>query len=220
MRRILIIVEGDTEEAFVNTMLQPYFIHKGITVNCFKIKHSKGGLTKYAHFQKDIINTVYENNVLITSLIDFYALPADFPRYDEASAIVNKQDRLLFLENAIKEDIEDVQDASFPHLFPYIQLHEFEALIFSAVTGIEALFDDDEANFPQIKAIIDGHNSPEDINNSPQTAPSKRLLNVIDGYNKIVDGVLILDEIGLPVIIDKCPRFSWWLDELERRASL
>ncbi|WP_203296435.1 DUF4276 family protein [Luteirhabdus pelagi] len=220
MRRIVIIVEGDTEEAFVNTMLQPYFIHKGIVVTCFKIKHTKGGLTKYAHFKKDIIKTVYEKNVVISSLIDFYALPKDFPRYDEATAIVNKSDRLLFLENAIREDIEQTKGASFAHLFPYIQLHEFEALVFSSITGIQALFEEDEANMTQIRTVINSHNSPEDINDSPATAPSKRLLNLISGYNKIVDGVLILNEIGLPTIIEKCPRFRWWLNELERRASL
>lgn len=220
MRRIVIIVEGDTEEAFVNTMLQPYFINRNIVVSCFKIKHTKGGLTKYAHFKKDIIKIVYETNAVITSLIDFYALPNDFPKYAEATPIVNKTDRLQFLENAIKENIEQTQGKAFPHLFPYIQLHEFEALVFSSIVGIQALFEEDEADITQLKAVINGHDSPEDINDSPATAPSKRLLNLISGYNKIVDGVLILDEIGLPEIIEKCPRFSWWLNELERRASL
>ena len=74
MKRLLIIVEGDTEKEFVNNILAPHLFSKGIgNVQCFKIKHSKGGLSKYEHLKKDIINSLYEDNVIVTTLIDFYA---------------------------------------------------------------------------------------------------------------------------------------------------
>jgi hypothetical protein len=91
MKRLIIVVEGDTEKEFIDKVLSPYLFTKGlVSVNCFKIKHTKGGLTKYQHLKTDLINCVYESNVLVTTLVDFYALPKDFPKYDDAKKIVNK----------------------------------------------------------------------------------------------------------------------------------
>lgn len=111
-----------------------------LSVDCFKIKHSKGGLSKYQHLKIDLINCVYENNALVSTLIDYYALPKDFPKYEEAKTIVNKADRLAFLEKAIIEDIEIDKNKKFPNLLPYIQLHEFEALVFSSIDAIRSLY--------------------------------------------------------------------------------
>ena len=136
MKRLIIIVEGDTEEEFVNSILRPYFYSKGFyQIDCFKIKHSKGGMSKYRHLKKDILNIIYENNVVVSTLIDFYALPTDFPKFEDSKQIQNKSDRITFLENAIKKEVEESQNANFPNLIPYIQQHEFEALIFSSIKG-------------------------------------------------------------------------------------
>ena len=107
MKRLIIIVEGDTEEEFVNSILRPYFYSKGFyQIDCFKIKHSKGGMSKYRHLKKDILNIIYENNVVVSTLIDFYALPTDFPKFEDSKQIQNKSDRITFLENAIKKEVE------------------------------------------------------------------------------------------------------------------
>ncbi len=216
MKRLIIIVEGDTEEEFVNSILRPYFYSKGFyQIDCFKIKHSKGGMSKYRHLKKDILNIIYENNVVVSTLIDFYALPTDFPKFEDSKQIQNKSNRITFLENAIKEEVEESQNANFPNLIPYIQQHEFEALIFSSIKGIEELFEKSEANFNEIENIIQAYPNPEDINDNPNTAPSKRLIQNIKGYNKVIDGVSIIDEIGLPEILNKCPRFRNWIEILE-----
>ena len=196
MKRLIIIVEGDTEEEFVNSILRPYFYSKGFyQIDCFKIKHSKGGMSKYRHLKKDILNIIYENNVVVSTLIDFYALPTDFPKFEDSKQIQNKSDRITFLENAIQ--------------------HEFEALIFSSIKGIEELFEKSEANFKEIEKIIQAYPNPEDINDNPNTAPSKRLIQNIKGYNKVIDGVSIIEEIGLPEILNKCSRFRNWIEILE-----
>lgn len=220
MKRVIIVVEGDTEKEFVDKVLGPYLYSKGLSsVNCFKIKHTKGGLTKYQHLKTDLINCVYENNVLVTTLIDFYALPKDFPKYEDAGKIVNRADRLIFLENAILKDLESEKGKDFPNLFPYIQLHEFEALVFSSMSGISSLFEANEANFDEIQKIIDSHPNPENINDSPETAPSKRLLRLIKGYNKVINGIMIIEEIGIENILKKCPRFRTWVETLIEKAK-
>lgn len=127
---------------------------------------------------------------------------------------VNKSERLDFLEASIKEEIESSQNSTFTNLIPYIQLHEYEALIFSSLAGIEALFETSEVNMVELESIIKNFPNPEDINNNPNTAPSKRLLKNIEGYSKVVDGVLIIDEIGIETVIAKCPRFRNWLETI------
>lgn len=188
MKRLIIVVEGDTEKEFIDTVLSPYLYTKGLlSVSCFKIKHTKGGLTKYQHLKTDLINCVYESNVLVTTLIDFYALPKDFPKYEEAKTIVDRADRLAFLEKAIIEDLKTEKEKEFLNLLPYIQLHEFEALVFSSIDAIKSLYSNEDAKFNELERIISEYPNPEDINDSPQTAPSKRLKNdqLIIGYKVV-----------------------------------
>lgn len=222
MKRLLIVVEGDTEKEFIDKVLSPYLYAKGLQrVDCFKIKHTKGGLTKYQHLKTDLINCVYENNVLVSTLIDFYALPKDFPKYEDAKNIVNKSERLSFLEKAIIEDVETEKGTSFPNLLPYIQLHEFEALVFSSLDAIRALYSEYDAKFNEIEQVMTTHPNPEDINDSPQTAPSKRLKNnqLIRGYNKVNDGIMIIEEAGIDVVLTKCPRFCKWVETLIEKVK-
>lgn len=222
MKRLLIVVEGDTEIEFVNNVLRPYLYTKGvISVDSFKIKHTKGGLTKYRHLKTDLINSVYESNVVVSSLVDYYALPKDFPKYNEAQNIPDKSERLTFLEQAIKEDIETEKNRRFPNLLPYIQLHEFEALVFSSLDAIRTLYSDEEAEFEKIEQVVAAYPNPEEINDSPETAPSKRLKDgqLIKGYHKIIDGILIIEETGIETLLRKCPRFNAWVQQLVLNAQ-
>ena len=215
MKRLVIIVEGESEEEFVNRILRPYFnAHAIFNVESFKIKHSKGGLTNYKHLKKDILNTIYESGAIVTTLIDFYALPKDFPKYTESQKIANKPERLDFLEQAILDDLESTQAKTFSNLLPYIQLHEFEAFVFCSPQGVSALFERNEADFVGLEKIVKAFPNPEDINDDPNTAPSKRLLKLIPGYSKVIDGILIIDEIGIEKVIESCPRFRNWLERL------
>lgn len=222
MKRLIIVVEGDTEKEFIDKVLSPYLYSKGFqSVNCFKIKHTKGGLTNYQHLKTDLINCIYENNILVSTLIDFYALPKDFPKYEDSKTIVNKEDRLTFLEKAIVEDLETEKGQYFPNLLPYIQLHEFEALVFSSIEAIKSLYSIEDAKFNELEKIIAAYPNPEDINDSPQTAPLKRLKNdqLIKGYNKINDGIMIIEEAGIETVLRKCPRFNNWVQTLIEKAN-
>ena len=217
MKRLVIVVEGDSEKEFVDRLLRPYLFKKGVlSVTCFKIKHTKGGLTRYQHLKTDLINCIFETDIIITTLIDYYALPKDFPKYDESKSIVVKAERLDFLEQAIVDDIQLDKNRKFNNLIPYIQLHEFEALVFSSLKAIKELYSDQDAKYDEIEFIIQNHPNPEDINNSPETAPSKRLLNnqLIRGYNKVNDGIMIIEEAGLEIILEKCTRFNAWVSKL------
>lgn len=218
MRRVVFIVEGETEEAFVNTILRPYFQGCGIfnPVQCFKIKHTRGGMHKYSYVRNDVLNTIYEHNVIVTTMFDLYALPHSFPGYEESQTIVDHLKRVEFLETKMKEDLELKQNRQFNNYIPYIQLHEFEALVFSSANGFEALFEDSEMNYKGIREVIDTFPNPEDINDSPETAPSKRMQKLIQGYNKVTFGVSLIEYTGIDVILSKCPHFRKWIGRLKQ----
>jgi uncharacterized protein DUF4276 len=64
-------------------------------------------------------------DVFFTTMIDLYAIHAEFPKLVEAERLRRTPEkRVEFLEQAFAEDIGD-------HRFvPYIQLHEYEVLPF------------------------------------------------------------------------------------------
>jgi hypothetical protein len=128
---------------------------------------------------------------------------------------------LAFLEKAIIEDLETEKGKEFSNLLPYIQLHEFEALVFSSLGAIKSLYSNEDAKFNEFEQIIATYPNPEDINDSPQTAPSKRLKNdeLIRGYNKVNDGIMIIEEAGIDTILQKCSRFKSWVETLIKKAE-
>lgn len=215
MKRLVFIVEGETEEAFVNTIIRRYFQDCGLynPIQCFKIKHTQGGMRKYSYVRNDVLNTIYENDVIVTTMFDFYALPHSFPGYDEAKSIVNHQERVIFLEEKMKEDIES-KNSYLNNYIPYIQLHEFEALVFSSPNGFEALFEENEMDYKGIREVIDNFPNPEAINDSPETAPSKRMQKLIKGYNKVTYGISLIEYTGIEIILCKCLHFKDWIEKL------
>lgn len=216
MKRLVIIVEGDAEESFINNVLSPYFNSIGIYnyIQCYKIKHSNGGLSKYSHLKKDIVNTLYENDVVVSTLVDFYRIPSDFPGYNESLSYDKHSDQVNYLESKIKEDIELTQNRVFENLVPYIQLHEFETFIFSDIMGVDALFDQSEYDRREFINITRQYENPEDINNGVNTAPSVRLKKIIKGYDKVLFGIEIIQNLGVDLILEKCPRFNSWIQNL------
>jgi hypothetical protein len=101
---------------------------------------------------------------------------------------------------------------------PFIQMYEFEGLLFSDPEKM-ALGMDREDLIGSFQQIADNFESPEHINNSPQTAPSKRILNLIRGYEKPLMGALAALEVGLDSMRDNCELFDQWLSNIEAIAG-
>ncbi len=214
MIRIIIIGEGPTEQTFCNDVLQPLFNTQDKFIETPKIKKSQGGIVPWTYLKKQIELHLKDSSVYVTTLIDYYGIYSHhkFPGWEEAQKIVNKNERIAFVEKAMLEDIEDSVRNRF---IPYIQLHEFEGLLFSDISVIEDNFDDNEFNdHNYLLETISTFDNPEDINDGINTAPSKRLKRIIKDYSKIVYGSLIAQEIGLDKIRDKCPRFNDWIETL------
>lgn len=215
MKRIIIICEGDTEQEFCQDVLAPHFARFNMTIDSPSIKKSHGGIVPWNSLKTQIIHHLGEDNSIVTLLIDYYGIKEQFqfPGWEDSFKIENKQDRIHFLLKKMKMDIPDDLRYRF---YPYIQLHEFEGLLFSDISAFKDSFEEDEANFKEIESTILQFDSPEDINSSPKTAPSKRLIMAIPGYDKVVYGSCLAEKIGLDTIRSKCPLFNEWLTSLEK----
>jgi hypothetical protein len=210
MKRLIIIVEGQTEEEFVNQVLAPYFNSKSIlSVVPIKIatsSTSKGGFVNYQHLKNDILKRIRETDVIISTFVDYFRIPTSIPNYAVCHRLGNVNDRIACLERAIATDI------NFPNFIPYIQKHEFEALLFSSSVGFENLYDDDVIS--ETASVIAEYENPEDINSRPEFAPSKRLISIMGSYEKVFEGNMIALEVGINTILEKCPRFRNWIEKL------
>lgn len=208
MKRLVFIVEGDTEIILVQNLIVPYLYSLGFnntmhrqTIITNRKQHKKGGVGSYGKFRNEVNRTLSQGNVIVTTMIDFFKLPTDFPNFTSNSHQIRQ------IEEAIHQDFDNN-----PNFIPYIQRHELEALMFSERSGFELVIDD-EKKMEDIDEILQKYPNPEDINNHPDTAPSKRLEKIF-GYEKTSDGSLIFEMIGFGNILQKCPRFSEWINSI------
>lgn len=152
-----------------------------------------------------------------TTMIDFYGLPSNFPGLASLPSTLAASDRVAALEASLQADISTrLSGLSVARRFiPYIQLHEFEALLLSDPQAFLEAFPNNTQAIQQLTAIRQKFPNPEDINDSPLTAPSKRILAIVPDYQKPVAGVLIARRIGFDSIRAACPRFNSWITLLQ-----
>lgn len=215
MKRLIIVCEGQTEQAFCINVLSSYFLSKGVLVETPTIKHSHGGIVPWETLKRQLIEHLYEGDAFVTLLIDFYRIKDSyqFPGWETAKTIVNSSEKMIFLFRSMLEDFDEELRERF---IPYMQMHEFESLLFSDISAFKIIFSSDECDFNEIKTVVEEFETPEDINNGPETAPSSRLMKAIKGYNKVLYGSLLAEEISLTTIRRKCPLFNNWIERLEQ----
>ncbi len=121
---------------------------------------------------------------------------------------------MLFLEQKLKEDLHELS----PNFIPYIQLHEFEALLFSSVDTINnTLQNATPSTLSKLKKVLHTFGEPEKIDT--HKGPSVHLNEIYENqYQKIFHGISIAEQIGLEEIRDACPHFDNWLKMLEEYA--
>lgn len=227
MKILHVLCEGQTEEGFVNSVLRPYLLDngfdavKGILVSTNKKENAQGGMSSYAHVKEDLnlllrtnADSTFEQHIF-TTMFDFYALPNNFPGYDEAKEIKNPYESIHHLEHSFSAAIKDSR------FIPYFQLHEFEALLFCGINYLLEKYPKCEKSCEQLTKVLQKVENPELINNNPYTAPSKRIINAIEGgrkqlykYNKPATAKTVTGNIGIDVLRSKCPHFNEWIKQL------
>jgi hypothetical protein len=222
MVRLYLFAEGRTEEIFADTLLKDHLADYGVFLHPpTRIAHARrrgkahrGGGRNYQPMKDDILRFIAQEkagNVFFTTMIDLYAIHPGFPRLSESEAFRHSPlQRVEFLERAFADDVGDRR------FVPYIQLHEYEAYLFSSPNWF-SYFYDREKEIAALQAIADSHPTPELIDDGPNSAPSKRIITQIPEYElaKPLIGPQLAVLIGLDVIRAKCPHFNSWLSRLE-----
>jgi hypothetical protein len=226
---IIFYVEGYAELELVNEIIGPHLSdhgivwHKPILVanSVRKGRTARGGVRKYGPIRKDLerLMAQYQGaDFVFTTLLDYYGLPNDFPLRDvPPPGAITPLARVEAIENAWKDDLGD-------HRFlPNLLLHEYETLILARPESLLAAYPGLEQAIADLRLDIAGFQNPEDINDNPITAPSKRIERIFEAhhmhYNKVTGGALALLELGLEVIRERCPKFDGWLNGLESLAD-
>lgn len=229
--RLLVIVEGQTEETFVNEVIAPRLYDCGFHAVGARLmgnarqRSRRGGIRPWAAARSDIVRHLLSDpQVIVTTMVDYYRLPAsgdDEHRWPGRAAAPSlpHEDRAQHVETAIASAIGAVIGTGFnPVRFvPFVVMHEFEGLLFSDCRKFAASIgrNDLVADFTAIRGSFD---TPEDINDSPATHPSKRIEDLLPGYEKPLMGVLAALDIGLNAIRAECPHFNGWITHLEQLA--
>jgi hypothetical protein len=225
MARLHLTVEGPTEQAFAANVLIPYLAVKGVYLSKAQLAaHAKkrgqvhrGGLTRYLPFRNDVVRRLKEDqgsDVFLSTMIDLYALPDDFPGAEAARSQCDPYRRVETVERALAEDVGDGR------FIPYIQLHEFEAMLLAKPDAILKYYDDRQKEVAALNQLVEEFSSPELIDDGENSAPSKRIIARIPEYGearaKPTAGPIIAAAIGLETIRAKCPHFDAWLRRLEQ----
>jgi hypothetical protein len=212
MTRVHVFVEGQSEETFVSEILQQHFSRIRIYLNPILVrtgKKGKGGISTYGKIQWQIKQKCKEDrDAYVTTMLDVYGLPKDFPGKAGSLKIADISDRVQSLEAAFSEDIAQKR------FIPNLLMHEFEALLFSVPSAFAEWFGETTAR--KLQEERQGFATPEHIDDNPETAPSKRILRLCPGYQKPLHGSLIALSIGLDSIRKECNHFNQWLDKLEK----
>ena len=209
MIRLAISVEGQTEREFVRDVLaghlrtvdvEPYPVLLG------RARGRHGGGNIGADRLVSEMVGLHPNFDAVTSLVDFYGF-----RDKEDRTVEELEERLI---ERIEGRIRDVR-----RVFPYVQKHEFEALLFSDVAAFKAIGPEADGAVETLAGVRRRFETPEDIDDDSENAPSKRIARVIPGYEKVLHGPPVALEAGLAKIRAECPRFGAWLTRLEGLAN-
>ena len=220
---IYIVVEGQTEQTFVRDVLAPQMAHRRIYLHPALIGKPghKGGDVCFEKAKNDIGNFLKQRNeTYVTTMFDYFRIDSKWPGRDKVHRRIRNGGSLTaikkaeILEAATSDEIIKVFADYNPEnrFIPYIEMHEFEALLFS---DADILAEKTEIDVSQIREILQEYNSPEEINDDPVKSPAKRLEALKTGYRKVAYGKTISEAIGIQTIRRQCAHFNNWLTKLE-----
>lgn len=221
--RLYVTTEGQTERKFAEEVLVPHLANYNIEVRARVVLTNRklgkrGGIMDYDKIRGDLHRLMLEDQggeARFTTMIDLYALPNAFPGWAEARILTHLPDRIAALENSLRADIEDQR------FLPYIQLHEFETLLYCDLSQLQKRIAGSEPGLSKLTKEVKNI-PPEEINDGTTTAPSKRIIRHVPIYekSKVRVGAPAAAAIGLPTLRNKCPHFNSWINTLESLAPL
>ena len=210
MKTVIIICEGPTEEVFCRNLLSQYLQN-----SCRIEIRLLGGNCNWQRI-KDMAEKALkqQKNALVTTFFDYYGVKTKkFPNWKETVGInkANVRERIEILENGMLEEI----DTNLRYRFiPYVQLHEFEALLFNNIEVFDEMFEFEQYDSDELLNIFAEYPDTEMIEQGTETTNSQRLIKIIPAYRKVIQGNAIAEKIGIEQIRQKNKHFNDWIEQL------
>lgn len=224
MSRIVVVCEGETEEEFVRDVLAPGFYGLGLYLEPQMVETSpghRGGALNYDRVKPHLRNTLCQKSApVVTTLFDFYKLDKRFPGFEQSKGITDLGQKLDLLRRALHADVVTAAQCQPTRFIPYIQPHEFEALLFSDVPTLTRVEPCWQAANSALTAARAAAKSPEHINNRPESKPAAHLERELHNpsYRKRRHGPVAAQKIGLSKIEAECAFFAAWLAQIRALA--
>jgi hypothetical protein len=221
MKRLYLTVEGQTEAAFATTVLTPHLANCNVFLNPPRFtglrrrrgRIPQGGLLNtFAHTLADMRTWLMEDqstDARFSMMVDLYSLPNDFPGYAAGMAMATGQQKAVALQQSLAEVMANAR------FIPYLQCHEFEALVLVDPVRISTLYDVPNGQMQALRQECDAFATAEDINLGQHSHPKYRIKQRVQGYDENVAGPLVAEDIGLATLREQCPHFGEWLTRLE-----
>lgn len=215
---VISIVEGKTEQTFIESILAPYLAQKNIFMRATQVTKpgQKGGDVRFDRVKKDLeIHLKQRSDTYVTTLVDFYGVK-EWPGVDQVPPNSSPAQIAKIVNDATKVAVKALfsEQQAERRFIPYMAIHEFEALLFSDSASLAA-----ELGIPvqKVTKVLNDCGEPEAINNSPETAPSKRLdkWSKNEAFAKTTTGIAIARNIGITKMREKCPLFNAWVQSFE-----
>ncbi len=215
---VIAIVEGKTEQVFIEKILAPYLGHKNIGIRATQVSKpgQKGGDVRFSRVKRDLEGHLKQRaDTYVTTFIDYYGTK-EWPGLELVPPQALPQTIADCINNTTKSQVVSLfpEQQAERRFIPFVAVHEFEALLFS---DVEVLAQQLGVEASEISTVILACGSPEAINNNPETAPSKRL----DGWSannkflKTTTGISVAEKIGIEKMREQCPLFNSWLATFE-----
>jgi hypothetical protein len=214
--RLLMLVEGQTEETFAKRTLAPWLAERGVYASPTLLWTKRlptgggfrGGVSSWAQIRKSLDPLLADGDAWVTTLLDLYGLPDDVPGVATALGLGDPVARVEAVQTAMAQALP-----AAPRFVPFLALHEFEAWLYAGPSTVAAHFGQPALD-ATLAAEVQACGGPEAINQGTDTHPKARLERLQPGYKAAADGPTILHKIGIEAIRASCPHFSRWLDRL------
>ena len=217
MVNLIVVCEGQTEEAFVNGVLAQTLAEDHVFATPRTIRtsaNSRGGALNLERVKHHLRNTLRErDDTYVTTFFDLYGLDSTFRGVAETKGRPPAE-RADTIQRLLHEDVVEFVECRHERFLPHVQPHEFEALLFSDVSHLREIEPDWAVHEQALMQVSRAVENPEWINDSPETAPSMRLRALKPKFRKVTHGPIAAAKIGLDKIREKCPHFRQWFERI------
>lgn len=219
MTRVYAVVEGQSEERFFTDIVAPALWARRIAIVPILLKKT-GGDPRWARVKSDVVKFLKQDHgAFVTTMFDLYGLGQDWPGrqapFRDGIAAADCIETCCKLELAAElPDELRIQQRFLPHIQPY----EIEGLLFSDTAALAGSIPGCTAA-AELAAIRQSVATPEHINDGSDTAPSKRIRNLIPRYNKVLYASVAAQAVSMATMRAECRHFAEWIAKLESLAN-